>query len=140
MTACQSEKEENYIAEEVQIYFDRFQAEAASREAAIDWEAYDLDAFITNIEETGVLGQCRTYSDGSKELVVDDQFWVNASDIEKEKVVFHELGHCALGLEHNDEADAQGRCLSLMTAGTGNCRLIYNTNTRATFLDRLFEE
>lgn len=45
------------------------------------------------------LGQC-TISGPNKTVTIDPTFWANASDNEHEELVFHELGHCAMGLGH----------------------------------------
>jgi hypothetical protein len=46
-------------------------------------------------------GECNSFSDGGKEIAVDSTFWTNASDLGREQLVFHELGHCIFGRLHN---------------------------------------
>lgn len=49
-----------------------------------------------------VIGVCR-YGRHSREIAIDPEFWDEASDIDREIVIFHELGHCALNqFEHRN--------------------------------------
>ena len=48
-------------------------------------------------------GVCYTYGDGSKEIIIRQSFWNSASAIQRRVLVFHELGHCALGRAHDNE-------------------------------------
>ena len=36
-------------------------------------------------------------------IYIDKDYWDNASEMARESTVFHELGHCVLNLEHNDQ-------------------------------------
>jgi hypothetical protein len=48
-----------------------------------------------------VVGYCWWFDDGSRKIEIDSNFWIKASDDEKEDLVWHELGHCALNLKHD---------------------------------------
>jgi len=67
-------------------------------------------------------------------------FWETASFAEKEYVVFHELGHCALNRRHLDTKNADGTCLSMMQSGNGSCKMNYNAQNRSKYLDELFSQ
>jgi len=41
-------------------------------------------------------------------ITIDRKFWERADKTYKEIVMFHELGHCALGRKHNDETTPIG--------------------------------
>jgi hypothetical protein len=74
------------------------------------------------------VGQCLTYSNGVRVIQIDPVYWAMANDDQKEILIFHELGHCALGLGHNANLDGQGCPVSIMypnTFGTSWC-YIYN--------------
>lgn len=45
---------------------------------------------------------------------VDNEFWVNVIDLEKEYVVFYELGYCVLGRNYDDGRNGDGICSSIM--------------------------
>ena len=48
------------------------------------------------------------------EINIDPEFWAIASDVEKEEVVFHELGHCILGRDHEETVLEEGIPKSIM--------------------------
>lgn len=132
-------KEPNTIALELQSYFDSFEAEAEKYNYQIDLSTLDLDAYISNIEIRGTLGQCKSYSDGSKKVVIDAPYWDSATELEREYLVFHELGHCALNRDHNDGQDGEGNCLSIMQSGDNACTSSYNYSNRERLLAELFK-
>ena len=139
-SAC--EKEEAILSkvdEDLQPYFERFDVEATARGLDFSLEMEELEADILSISRDGVLGQCH-YSDEAPNIVeIDDEFWARATDLEKEYVVFHELGHCVLGRDHDDSRSANGTCSSMMQSGLTNCRVEYNTSNRDDYIDELFE-
>ena len=130
---------DNEIESELQLHFDTFVNEAAAHDLDISIDNIDIGAYVANIEQRGTLGQCKSFSDGSKQIVIDQPFWNSASDIEREYVVFHELGHCLLGRDHNDEKDATGKCVSIMQSGDSGCDGIYNLQNRNSLLNELFD-
>lgn len=140
LSAC--EKEEaitSNVEQALQAYFERFDVEARARGFDFSLEMEELTASIISIAEDGVLGQCH-YSEQAPNIVeIDQQFWNRATDLEKEYVVFHELGHCVLGRNHDDTRLADGSCGSIMQSGLTNCRVEYNTSNREEYVDELFE-
>jgi hypothetical protein len=46
------------------------------------------------------VGQCQT--GGVPTVTLDTTFWAQADAAEREVLVFHELGHCLLNLDHSD--------------------------------------
>lgn len=82
----------------------------------VDWE---LEPFVQSFEEAyknkidfkvskgtterPVIGYCRNYGENKGRLVViDEQFMNEGSYAQIEVLVWHELGHCALGKGHDD--------------------------------------
>jgi len=127
----------------VQPYLDRFLNEGESRGVSIDVDAVGLDARVENILSSSsnggrVLGYCDMAKSENHIVVFDAGYWTGATDLEKEMLVFHELGHCLLGRQHDDSTDVDGTCLSIMHSGTGTCRNAYNLTTRSKYLDELF--
>lgn len=131
---------ENYfIADELQPYFDRFVTAGLERGYQIDLAAAKIEGFLSLISDSGVVGQCQFDENSPHTIRIDKRYWNNATELEKEYVVFHELGHCYLERLHRDESNTNGTCVSLMESGLGECRANYRASTRADYLDELFE-
>ncbi len=92
-----------------------------------------LDNFNILLIGSGALGYCSWLS---KTIVIKEKFWKNASDVEKEMVVFHELGHCALDRLHKSVTDPWGDQISVMFPRIFNPTL-YKDN-REYYVDELF--
>ena len=143
MIGCAKESEKDLIVEELNIdaelqpYFDRFITEGANRGEEIDLVAKRIEGFLIDIEEADVAGQCSYSSSSTRKVNIDINYWNRATDLEKEFVIFHELGHCYLDRSHLDEAENR-TCTSIMHSGTSGCRFQYNAITRNTYLDELF--
>lgn len=45
---------------------------------------------------------CFVYRNGDKEIKVDRGYWVFSDEDTREQLIFHELGHCALGRQHKN--------------------------------------
>ena len=125
------------VDEALWIYFERFEDEAASRGINIDLNEMGITGVIENIQETNVAGTCQ-YGQHIAHVTVDLNYWQSSSSFTRELIVFHELGHCALSLGHNDNAFSNGICESIMHSGLTNCRTAYNTQNRNYYLDELF--
>lgn len=48
------------------------------------------------------VGQCVTWQNGARKIMIDSTYWQYCNDAQAEQLVYHELGHCALGLGHDD--------------------------------------
>lgn len=137
--SCNKDEAIDYFVEPpLQEYFDRFVEEAAARNVVIDLFALQVSGDIRVISATQVIGQCLHSEKEPNTVIVDKIYWDGANDLEREFLVFHELGHCALTRDHFDVADAHGDCISIMTSGSGACRIRYNVATREALLDELF--
>lgn len=134
-------KEDNvdlFIDSSLQEYFDRFAVEGGLRGFVIDYEALRISGYIRLITTPNVIGECAHNQEKPNEVIIDRTYWLAGNDLEREFLVFHELGHCALNREHLDIADNQGNCISIMTSGTGACTINYTLATRTALLDELF--
>lgn len=139
IVAC--EKDETEVVEvdsRLQEYFDRFATEGALRGVNVDYTATPIAGRIENIEDQNVQGQCQSNSTRANVLLIDSNFWNSSSDMIREFVIFHELGHCYLDRDHLDEETSNGACISIMHSGTSGCTNTYNANTRSVLLDELF--
>ncbi len=139
--SCQKEDDalpEIVVDPAFQPYFSRFEAEGAARGVDIDLPAATIGAVFSETLAAGQAGLCTQYTSGVAIIEILPGAWSGASDLEREHLIFHELGHCYLGRSHYDEADARGFCVSIMQSGEGRCRYNYRANTRAEYLDELF--
>ena len=138
--SCESEElKEVNIDPELIPFFTVFEEEAVSR----GWENLDLlsqvEGTITNIPGFGISGQCAHNTDAPSLVSIDANYWSRADDYEKEFIVFHELGHCALKRGHDDSKDIDGNCASIMHSSSNVCNLRYDDSTRSDYLDELFQ-
>jgi len=141
ISSCEVEPQITFIVDTpVQEYYERFIYEAAVRGLNLEYATYQVDATISDIPEHNVIGQCSWSETHQHAITLDRAYWNNASDMQREFVVFHELGHCVLGRAHVDNSDANGNCTSIMTSGAGDCRIVYLQHNRDRLLDELFEE
>ncbi len=137
--SCAKDDEPEFLIDApLQEYFDRFAVEAALRNVVIDYEAMMVSGDIRIITSPNVIGQCGHTEKEPNVVIVDKFYWESADDLEREFLIFHELGHCAIKRGHLDDSDPQGNCMSIMTSGTGSCNINYSVTTREELLDELF--
>ncbi len=137
--ACQDDEPielNDNIDAAIEMYVRRFQTEADTRGVEVDFE--NLTANLSDIDREDVAGQCISYTDGSREVVIDKSVWDRSGDLIREFIVFHELGHCILDRAHDESQNTNGTCASIMHSGTSNCRFNYSELTRSGYLDELF--
>lgn len=123
---------------ELWTYYANFEDEAFARGIEIDLNALNLSSSISNINGNGIAGSCQFHSDQPNVVTIDQEFWANASELIREMVVFHELGHCVLFRGHLENFNSEGTCISIMNSGLADCRVRYNENNRRGYLDELF--
>ncbi len=141
LSACEKEAVVVFVVEApLQVYFDRFIDEAALRGLDVEYPTSQVDAHIGNITEPNVIGQCSRSESSQHAITIDQRYWRSANDLQREYLIFHELGHCVLGRDHTDDADTNDNCISIMSSGTGTCRVLYTLNNRSKLLDELFTE
>lgn len=124
---------------QLKAYFQRFEDEAAARGFNFDLTAAGITGVISEIEEEHVLGRCSFPRVQANRVTVDQTFWNRGSDLFREFVVFHELGHCFLFRSHLEDQLSNGACVSIMRSGSGSCFDNYFGRTRNFYLDELFE-
>ena len=124
----------NFIDPELQPYVDQFFEEAEIRD--LDISADDF-SFSVNFGEKTHLGVC---SLASNEVLINSFHWSNFTELEREYLMFHELGHCILDRLHDDQSLPNGECKSIMNSA-GECREnLDNYNIwRTYYMDELFD-
>ncbi|MCB0647426.1 MAG: hypothetical protein KDC49_12245 [Saprospiraceae bacterium] len=137
------EEEANHIAEvdaDLRPFFERFSEEAQLRGRAINVMDSNIIATLTTSLPLNIIGQCQRNSALPNEVKISKATFLSYSYIEKEYLIFHELGHCILRRSHIDDKDLSGNCKSIMESGLGTCRRIYANGNRTNYLDELFSQ
>lgn len=138
-SACEVEPEITFVIDEpLEIYYERFVDEAFARGLDVEYATYQVEATIGDIATENVIGTCSWDQTHKHSIVLDQDYWRRATDLQREFLVFHELGHCVLGKDHVDNSDANGNCISIMSSGTGDCRVVYSNSNRIRLIDELF--
>jgi len=134
------EPDEKYadVHKDLQPFFMRFESEGASRGWNIDLTQAGIAAEFEDIDESNVAGICSYGSHRPNQITIDRSFWQRASQLAREMIVFHELGHCYLERDHLEEAFPNGYCQSIMRSGVCCCRDAYTAENRTYYLDELF--
>lgn len=136
---AENTKEYPLVNSELWIHFENFEKEALRRNISLDLVELQVTGSITDIPEDGVAGTCR-YGLHIHQVTIDQAYWNAVGSLRREMVVFHELGHCVLGLRHREADNNDGICLSLMNSGTTDCRVAYTSENREYYLNELFLE
>ncbi len=124
---------------ELKAYFQRFENEAAVRGLTVDLTASAITGTILEIDENHVLGRCSFPRAQPNHVTIDQSFWRLGTDLFREFVVFHELGHCFLFRPHLEDRFSNGACASIMRSGSGPCLDNYSQRTRRLYVNELFD-
>lgn len=137
---CRCDKKERpkpqpIIESDFKIYVDRFISEAASRGYKID----DTQLSVTYSDTLN--GYCGYGFYNIEQVLISSQAgcWQNQSDMNKEILMFHELGHTLLKRVHDNSKLPNGDFKTMMFGG--NQFNLYNQDTperRKYYLDELF--
>ena len=130
-------KEPDLVDGPLQVYLETFVEEAILRGIKVNYVERPIEARLQLHGDNVRLGWCDYNVDQPNLIVINTLFWEVLDELEKEKLVFHELGHCILNRPHLDEKRDDGHCRSIMHSGQ-TCSDDYTEVTRATYLDELF--
>lgn len=99
-----------YIDPPLKPYVDRFNQAAHSHKVYIDTTEISV-IFDTNgfLAKHGLNGLCF-----DSKVTINRQFWNIGKEPVKTALIFHELGHCALGRSHDTAVRSDGFPLSIM--------------------------
>lgn len=102
------------VPSEVEPYVQRFRAE--TRQRGITTATDNLIITFGQTLGTDVCGQCLLEANQPPKITLNaDAFcWKNASDNERECLIFHELGHCLLNRGHRTDRFPNHAYVSLM--------------------------
>lgn len=90
-------KEGVSIDPQVKPYFDSFMLKMSCFNLTPQYRSLII---TINWEGIETAGYCVRYSDRSARIVLDGPTFAKISVINRERVIYHELGHCALNLPH----------------------------------------
>lgn len=116
-------------------YMDTFKTEAMNRYVVIFIPYLIMIFGDTSHLGSDVVGYCAMMRTTPR-IVIQREFWDQATPQEKENLIFHELGHCVLDRDHTQTFLPDGRPESLMydyLLDSGMYQL-----HRAYYLDELF--
>lgn len=117
----------------------QFKKEATDRGVFVDVTPIDVE-IVPSFSDVSVsrdtVGIC--YTNGSADfgrISLLASFWEKASNSERENLMFHELGHCALGLDHLPclKGSNQIMCPTMLPSA-------YYAVQRTSLIDELFNE
>lgn len=131
-------------SEDFGVYVRLFQKEAETRNldlhiATLDrsLRIYKVDKFEQDFEDAGVIGLC-VKTAGQLSIYVSRRHWNSYDSQQREMLIFHELGHCALNLEHDQSLDSEGVPNDLMYPV--NFDSLYYYKYRKFYLDHMFSK
>lgn len=64
--------------------------------------------------DAGRAGECRTWDNGYHEIRLDRLGWEGYTHEQRKALIWHELGHCSLHLEHNEAIQNNGCPVDVM--------------------------
>ncbi len=99
----------------LQPYFASFETDVGFSTDGINAE------FATNLENNPLgetVGECMIYTDGTRTIRIDSAYWAKIDNDSKTELMYHELGHCSMGLGHTPGYQANGCPVSIMNPYT----------------------
>lgn len=106
-----------------------------------NFSAGNVPVNFGDTENPSFEGVCFSYPDGQTEVIIRESWWNSASQALRESLLYHELGHCVLGRDHDNETvDVNGvsKKASMMNSVIVNSNQ-YNTH-KAGYLTELFTQ
>lgn len=96
---------------EFDSYYRQFREEAAKAQCDIPHKSVAILKAHPLYFPKDVIGMCFPYYGV---IFINEAFWKIASDQERKELIFHELAHCAMGLNHDVAISSDGCPESLM--------------------------
>jgi uncharacterized lipoprotein YehR (DUF1307 family) len=124
---------------EVQEILHKFEHEALIRGLDISEKLKEVGIYKGNLRQNNAYGICYKIMGA---VFIDSTFWETESELRKELLLFHELGHCALGrTEHiNDTIGKTDIGASIMNYSIDNVPIEFYEIQKEEYLDELFTE
>lgn len=102
LTACNEEsRKHNTTNQEFQRYVDQFKLD---HETVLGSSvSFDVPINFESLTKSNTTAECRTYPNGTKEIYVSKTAWESLDAYDRMGMIYHELGHCVLGRDHDNE-------------------------------------
>ena len=87
----------------------------------------DIPINFAFISKPQTAAWCNEWDYGEKNIEVSESHWNNMSEKRRQELIFHELGHCELNLDHNENYESDSCPTSIMNPyvfndyGVDNC-------------------
>jgi hypothetical protein len=124
------------IQNDLKVYVDRFISEGALRDKKVDLSGYKISYNDT------LKYYCGYGFYDKKQVIINYDCWKSLTDLGKEKLMFHELGHAYLGRVHNNTQLDNGDYKTIMTESDIYYDWVlyseYTPEKRKYYLDELF--
>lgn len=101
LSACGMPQDPVVIDPDLLEYSARFEQEIGVSSSGISMVFEELS--------DGAVGLCTVSASGRK-ISIDPNFWRSIDEDVREELMYHELGHCAMDLEHDESLMAGSRC------------------------------
>lgn len=141
-----TDRNEYRVPEEVAVYVDRFEKEAALRGRNFDFKNQGLIVEFADLKDN-VAGLC--HFEKPIRIEIDEEYWnrINdnvGADLMREELLFHEIGHGILNRKHHNSLLKNGEWKSMMCGGDSIEGKSWNINYRGVrrdyYLDELFNQ
>lgn len=147
-SGSQPEPTQYSVPADVERYIQSFRNEAQQRNQMVSTSNLIVTFGGTQTED--VCGQCLLEAGKTPRVTLnsDEYCWKQASDFEREGLVFHELGHCLLNRGHKTDRFPNGAFVSLMNPSDvgvyATCRYPIDDDCdkrprRSYYIDELFD-
>ena len=96
-------------------------------------------SYMNNGAGGTVIGVCELYSDGSKKVWFNQEWWGQSTTTANAKKIlfYHELGHCYFNRNHDSRTYSNGRPYSLMNPIIDPVLFYWNTGFSAYYISEL---
>jgi hypothetical protein len=84
--------------------------------------------------EPTLAGSCRHYTNGYRDIHLNKLYWQEMTDKQRKALVWHELGHCILGLDHDNRLQPNGCPVNAMYREVPHAVCLEKGGTHATVL------
>jgi hypothetical protein len=114
LTACANEgKIKYYQTDEIRFIAEKFESEIKHIDNIVITIVNSIEPSKAN-KEFYAIGQCQISNEHAPTIILLKEYWEEANYNEKESLLYHELGHCVLMLDHDASKNEDGRPLSIM--------------------------
>lgn len=126
-------------SEDFGSYIRLFQNEGADRGLTVDITGLRvyMAEFGKAMNEQGVIGLCSPEGD-KQNIYISQKAWFSYDSLQREMLIFHEMGHCLLKQDHDKSMDKDAIPEDLMFPSNFES-YFYNLN-RSDYLDRMFNK